>query len=423
MSTTNATTAVKEDPFKMALRQLDAVAKRMDLEPSLHEKLRHCKRCVIVSIPVRMDNGEIKVFTGYRVQHNTARGPAKGGIRYHPDDSLELTKALAMWMTWKCAVVGIPYGGAKGGVKCNPKEMSLGELERLTRRYASEIIDIIGPQVDIPAPDVNTNPQVMAWIMDTYSVNKGYAIPGVVTGKPLSIGGSAGRTEATGRGLAFVVRETAAKLNMSLAGARVVVQGFGNVGGNAAALLSDMGANIIAASDTRGAIVNEKGLPVNRLLQCKARGDSVASFDEAEKISADQLLEIECDFLLPCALEESITEANADRIRTRVIAEGANGPTTPEADATLEAKGIVVLPDILANAGGVVVSYLEWVQGLQELYWSESQVNSELEKVMVRSFNEVYNLVQKEKISFRTAAYMLGVGRVAEATRIRGLYP
>jgi glutamate dehydrogenase (NAD(P)+) len=332
-------------------------------------------------------------------------------------------KAMAMLMTWKCAVVGIPYGGAKGGVVCNPKEMSLGELERMTRRYTTEIIDMIGPERDIPAPDVATNPQVMAWIMDTYSMNKGYVVPGVVTGKPISIGGSAGRLEATGRGLGFIVRETARRLKMTVQGARVVIQGFGNVGGAAAHLLWQMGAKIIGVSEIQGGVVDEKGLPVDRMLEWRTKNGSIGDFKEGERIPRDKVLELDCDFLLPCALEEAITEANAGRISAKVIAEGANAPVTPEADVILDGKGVVVLPDILATAGGVIVSYLEWVQGLQELYWSEDEVNSELEKVMVRSCNEVWDLAQREKASLRMAAYMLAVGRVADAIRLRGIYP
>jgi len=423
MKSMSPTARFEDNPLQIALKQLAVAAEQINLEPGIHDKLKHCKKCVIVSFPVKTDDGGIKVFTGYRVQHNTDRGPAKGGIRYHPEVTLDLMKAMAMLMTWKCAVVGIPYGGAKGGVVCDPKAMSLGELERMTRRYTSEIIDIIGPERDIPAPDVATNPQVMAWMMDTYSMNKGHAVPGVVTGKPISIGGSAGRLEATGRGLAFIVRESAAKLNIPIQGARIAIQGFGNVGGGAAALLSAMGAKIVAISEIDGGIIDEKGLPVGRLLAFREKNGSVPEFEDSQRVDRDKILELDCDFLLPCALENAITGENAQAVSAKVIVEGANAPITPEAEAILASKGILVFPDILANAGGVVVSYLEWVQGLQELYWSEEEVNSELEKVMVRSFNEVYDLAQKEKVSMRLAAYTLGVGKVAEAIRVRGIYP
>ncbi|HXU13214.1 MAG TPA: Glu/Leu/Phe/Val dehydrogenase, partial [Candidatus Binatia bacterium] len=364
-----------------------------------------------------------KVFEGYRVQHNLARGPAKGGIRYHPSVTLDEVKALASWMTWKCATVNIPYGGGKGGVICDPKNMSLRELENMTRRYASEISIIIGPERDIPAPDVYTNAQTMAWIMDTYSMTVGATQLGVVTGKPLQIGGSQGRAEATARGVQFVTREACRERSISLKGAKVAVQGFGNAGSVAARLLSEDGASIIAVSDSSGGILNPKGLNIPAVLAHKETTGSLRGFRDADTISNDRLLELECDILVPAALENQITLANAGKIRAKIVAEAANGPTTPGADEILHKNGVFLIPDILANAGGVTVSYFEWVQSLQAFFWEEAQVNHHLEKVMTRAFNEVLSIAKKFNVHMRAAAYILAVGRVAEATRIRGIYP
>jgi glutamate dehydrogenase (NAD(P)+) len=411
------------NPFEIAQQQFDSAAEQLKLESWMREVLRRPKRQLIVSIPTRMDDGSIKVFEGYRVQHNLARGPAKGGIRYHPSVTLDEVKALASWMTWKCATVNIPYGGGKGGVICDPKNMSLRELENMTRRYASEISLIIGPDRDIPAPDVYTNAQTMAWIMDTYSMTVGATQLGVVTGKPLQIGGSQGRAEATARGVQFVTREACRERSISLKGAKVAVQGFGNAGSVAARLLSEDGASIIAVSDSSGGILNPKGLNITAVLAHKESTGSLRGFRDADSISNDRLLELECDILVPAALENQITLANASRIRAKIVAEAANGPTTPGADEVLHKNGVFLIPDILANAGGVTVSYFEWVQSLQAFFWEEAQVNHHLEKVMTRAFNEVLSIAKKFNVHMRAAAYILAVGRVAEATRIRGIYP
>jgi glutamate dehydrogenase (NAD(P)+) len=411
------------NPFEIAQQQFDSAAEQLKLESWMREVLRRPKRQLIVSIPTRMDDGSIKVFEGYRVQHNLARGPAKGGIRYHPSVTLDEVKALASWMTWKCATVNIPYGGGKGGVICDPKHMSQRELENMTRRYASEISLIIGPDRDIPAPDVYTNAQTMAWIMDTYSMTVGATQLGVVTGKPLQIGGSQGRAEATARGVQFVTREACRERSISLKGAKVAVQGFGNAGSVAARLLSEDGASIIAVSDSSGGILNPKGLNITAVLAHKESTGSLRGFRDADSISNDRLLELECDVLVPAALENQITLANASRIRAKIVAEAANGPTTPGADEVLHKNGVFLIPDILANAGGVTVSYFEWVQSLQAFFWEEAQVNHHLEKVMTRAFNEVLSIAKKFNVHMRAAAYILAVGRVAEATRIRGIYP
>ena len=411
------------NPFEIAQQQFDSAAEQLKLESWMREVLRRPKRQLIVSIPTRMDDGSIKVFEGYRVQHNLARGPAKGGIRYHPSVTLDEVKALASWMTWKCATVNIPYGGGKGGVICDPKNMSLRELENMTRRFASEISIIIGPERDIPAPDVYTNAQTMAWIMDTYSMTVGATQLGVVTGKPLQIGGSQGRAEATARGVQFVTREACREKKLSLKGAKVAVQGFGNAGSVAARLLSEDGASIIAVSDSSGGILNPKGLNIPAVLAHKESTGSLRGFREADSISNERLLELECDILVPAALENQITLANASRIRAKIVAEAANGPTTPGADEILHKNGVFLIPDILANAGGVTVSYFEWVQSLQAFFWEEAQVNHHLEKVMTRAFNEVLSIAKKFNVHMRAAAYILAVGRVAEATRIRGIYP
>lgn len=409
--------------WKRAVCQLDELAKEIDLDPDIHQILRHPKRCLIVSIPVRMDNGKTEVFTGFRVQHNVNRGPAKGGIRYHPSVSLDEVKALAMWMTWKCAVINIPYGGAKGGIICDPKKLSLSETERLTRRYVSEIISLIGPEKDIPAPDVNTNPQVMAWIMDTYSMSVGYSVPGVVTGKPVSIGGSLGRNKATSRGVMYSLMNAAKVLGLDLATQRVVIQGYGNAGWNLARLLSEQGCSIVGVSDSLGGIYNSKGLDPVKVYEHKKETGSVVDFTDSDEITNEELLSLDCDILVPAALEDQITEENADKIKAKLIAEATNGPTTPEADKILEEKGVFVIPDILANAGGVTVSYFEWVQDLQSYFWTERELNLKLRDIMRKAFDNVYCISQEKSVSMRKASLMLAIERVAEATRIRGLYP
>nr|WP_202901853.1 Glu/Leu/Phe/Val dehydrogenase [Thermogemmatispora carboxidivorans] len=411
------------NPYEMAVQQFEEAADRLNLSEDMREILRKPKRELTVNFPVRLDDGRIKTFTGYRVQHNVNRGPAKGGIRYSPDVTLDEVKALAMWMTWKCAVVGIPYGGAKGGVICDPKTMSPGELERLTRRYATEISIIIGPHSDIPAPDVNTNPQVMAWIMDTYSMHEGFSIPAVVTGKPLSIGGSEGRNDATAMGVLFVTRQAAHRIGMPLRGARVSIQGFGNAGSIAARLFHHEGCKIVAVSDTRGGIYNEAGLDPAAVLRHKQERGSVVGFPMAQPISPQQVLEVPCDILIPAATEGVITEANASRIQARIIAEAANGPTTPQADRILGRKGVIVIPDILANAGGVTVSYFEWVQDLQSFFWGVEEITQKLEIIMKRAFAAVVEKAEQYHCDLRLAANMLAISRVAEATQIRGIYP
>ena len=411
------------NPFHIAMNQFDTAASYLKLKPWLREILMRPKRQLIVSVPTRMDDGSFRVFEGYRVQHSIARGPAKGGIRYHPNVTLDEVKALAAWMTWKCATVGIPYGGGKGGIVCNPKEMSLGELERMTRRYTSEISIIIGPEQDIPAPDVYTNAQTMAWIMDTYSMTTGNTALGVVTGKPLSVGGSLGRNEATARGCAYVIREACRERRIPLKGARVAVQGYGNAGSIAARLLHEMGARIIALSDSRGGIMNTAGIDPVRAEDRKNRKGTLVGLPDTQKISNEQLLTLPCEILVPAALENQITQANVAQVQAKIVAEAANGPTTPAADRILYKNGIMVLPDILANAGGVTVSYFEWVQGLQSFFWTEDEVNKKLEGIMVRAFGEVLHRAKEFKVDMRTAAYILAVGRVAETTMTRGIYP
>lgn len=411
------------DAWEMAVSQVKEVAEMIDMDPNMVEILSKCKRELTVNFPVKMDDGSVKVFTGFRIQHNDVRGPSKGGLRYAPSVYRGEVMALAMWMTWKCAVVGIPYGGAKGGVICNPKEMSLGELERMTRRFASEISIIIGPEKDIPAPDVYTNPQVMAWIMDTYSMIKGYSVPGVVTGKPITLGGSLGRNEATATGCVYVIEDVAKKIGMELKGATAVVQGYGNAGAIAARLLYERGCKIIGVSDSKGGIYNPEGFDPTKVMKHKQETKSVIGYPGTKQITNEELLELECDILVPAALEGVITEANADNIKTKIIAEAANGPTTPEADKVLFNKGIIVLPDILANAGGVTVSYFEWVQSETALFWDEKEVNTKLRKIMDRAFNSVYDLREKHKCNMRTAAYMLAMERVAEAYTLRGIFP
>jgi glutamate dehydrogenase (NAD(P)+) len=414
----------KVNSFEMAKKQVDLAAKYLNLDSGSIEKLKNTKRELIVHFPVEMDDKKVKIFTGYRIQHNVARGPAKGGIRYHPDVDLDEMRALAMWMTWKSAVVKIPFGGAKGGVECNPKEMSLHEIEHLTRRFTWEISMMLGPEQDIPAPDVNTNPQVMAWIMDTYSILKGYSVPGVVTGKPIELGGSLGRFEATGRGVVIASLEALKYLKIPIEGAKVVIQGCGNVGGIAAMHFDRLGAKVIAISDSQKGLYNENGLDVKRALEYKAKYKCfVCETKDETEITNQELLELKCDVLVPAAIENQIVEKNASRIKAKIIAEGANGPTTPEADEILNDKGIFIVPDILANAGGVTVSYFEWVQNLQELIWSEEEVLDRLTRIMQKGFKEVLDISLSKKIPMRAAALVLGIGRVAEATRLRGLYP
>jgi glutamate dehydrogenase (NAD(P)+) len=414
----------KINPFEVALKQLEEASKILNLEKGMLEILSNPKRILTVSIPTRMDDGRIKVFTGFRSQHNDARGPHKGGIRYHPDVTLDEVKALSMWMTWKCAIANIPYGGGKGGIICNPKQMSENELERMTRRFAYLIADIIGPYKDIPAPDVYTGGKEMAWIMDTYSALKGnYVQPEVITGKPLAIGGSLGRTEATGRGLAYTVREAAKKRNMDMKQATFVVQGFGNAGQFASKLVEEQGAKMIAASDSQGAIINTNGISVDELMKFKTETGSIVGFGNAKSITNDELLETECTILIPAALENQITKNNVDKIKTQIIAEAANGPTTPEADDILYKKNILVIPDVLANGGGVTVSYFEWLQNLRREYWTEEEVNNRLDMNITKSFFDVYDTHEKYKVDMRKAATLLAVQRVVEAINIRGLWP
>jgi glutamate dehydrogenase (NAD(P)+) len=415
--------AERETPLVSAQRQFDVAADVLNLEPGLRRILRTPQRELIVGFPVKMDDGRIEVFTGYRVHHNITRGPAKGGIRYHPALTLDDARALAMWMTWKCAVVNIPYGGAKGGVVVNPKTLSAGELERLTRRYTSEIGVLIGPDRDIPAPDIGTNQQIMAWVMDTYSMQAGHTVPAVVTGKPLNIGGSHGRNEATARGLAYALREAVEALSLDLAASRVAIQGFGNVGATIARLLDEMGARVVALSDSQGGIYSRAGLSVAEVAAHKARTGTLADFAEAERVTNADLLELPCDILIPAAVETQITAQNAGRIQARIIGEAANGPTTPEADRILFERGVFVIPDILANAGGVTVSYFEWVQGLQEFFWTEREVNAQLERIIAGAFQSVLRTAHERQVDMRTAAYLIAVERVAQATRTRGIYP
>lgn len=417
----------RENPFLIAQQQFDRAAAMLDLPEGIRAILRVPNRELTVTFPVKLDNGSTRVFTGYRVQHNLSRGPAKGGIRYHPAVDLDEVRALAMWMTWKCALVNIPYGGAKGGVVVDPATLSIHELERLTRRFATEISVLIGSDKDIPAPDVNTNAQVMAWIMDTISMHEGHTVPSVITGKPIGVGGSLGRTDATGRGVSLMVREWARGAGRDLGLLDVVVQGFGNVGGTAALLLSDMGCRVIAVSDASGGYFRRGGLDIQAMQAYVAKHPRrlLEGYEAPglERLSNAELLELECDVLVPAALENQLTEQNAPNIRAKVIVEGANGPTTPTADAIFEERGITVVPDILANAGGVTVSYFEWVQGLQSFFWDEQDVNAKLERIMVHAFGQVYEVAKERNISLRLAAYLLAVRRVADATMTRGIYP
>lgn len=413
----------KNNPYEMALEQLDKAVKKIKLDPGIHEILKYPKRTVIIPVPIIMDNGECKVFTGYRVQHHDARGPFKGGVRYHPDVTLDEMKALAMWMTWKCSVMDLPFGGAKGGVVCNPKVMSEGELQRLTRRYTANLIRFIGPETDILAPDLYTNPKTMAWIMDTYSTYVGYCSPGVVTGKPLSIGGSKGRLEATAMGVSFMCREAAKLLKIHPKEGRVAVQGYGNVGYYAAKFASEIGFRVVGVSDSAGGIYDPDGLDPDAVLAHKVKAGSVRGYGGSEEITNRELLELECDILIPAALENQITEANADNIKAKVVVEGANGPTTPKADEILFEKEIMVVPDILANAGGVTVSYFEWVQDLMSYFWTYEAVKNTLDEKMVAALKDVLEIARKNRVDMRTAAYMLAVGRVAETIELRGIFP
>lgn len=412
----------EKNPFEAMSERFDRAAKLLNLEEDLYAVMRVPSREIKVYIPVRMDSGHIQVFEGFRVQHNFARGPAKGGIRYAPDVSLDEVKALSAWMTWKCAVVNVPFGGGKGGIICDPHQMSIGELERMTRRYTSELIDFIGPDKDVPAPDMNTNEQTMAWIMDTYSMHMRHTVNAVVTGKPVALGGSLGRREATGRGVMFTVNEAIKRFNLTPEQTSVVVQGSGNVGGIGAELLYQKGYKITAISDVGGGIYNPNGLNIPHALEYLSANKTFEGYQDVEFVDNKGLLEIECDVLAPCATENQITSENADRIRCKILAEGANGPTTPKADKILHDKGIFVIPDILANAGGVTVSYFEWVQDRMGYFWSEAEVNARLEDKMVASFNELVHYAEKHNVDSRTAAYMLAIDRVAYDTRMRGIY-
>jgi glutamate dehydrogenase (NAD(P)+) len=420
-------TSEHDNPFHIAQQQFDKAAELLDLPRSIRAVLRVPQRELTVNFPVKMDDGTTTVFTGYRVQHNLGRGPVKGGIRYHPQVDIDEVRALAMWMTWKCALVNIPYGGAKGGVVVDPAKLSMNELERLTRRFATEISILIGPDRDIPAPDVNTNPQIMAWIMDTISMHQGHTVNAVITGKPILVGGSLGRNEATGRGVSLMVREWARRASANLENLSIVVQGFGNVGGIAAELLVEMGCKVIAVSDATGGYIRRDGLDIQAMRTHAARHprrllDGYTA-PGVERITNAELLELPCDVLVPAALENQLTDHNAPRVRSKIIVEGANGPTTPAADAIFEDRGITVIPDILANAGGVTVSYFEWVQGLQSFFWDEIDVNAKLEKIIVNAFEQVYVLSKERNVSMRLAAYLLAVRRVADAALIRGIYP
>jgi glutamate dehydrogenase (NAD(P)+) len=407
---------------EMAIRQFDIAADKLAIDPNVASRLRRPDRAMIVSVPTRMDDGHVHVFTGYRVQHNDVLGPFKGGIRYHPAVNLGEVTALAMWMTWKCSLVGLPLGGAKGGIACDPAQLSRAELQSMTRRYTAEILNFIGPEVDVPAPDMGTNEQVMAWIMDTYSQHKGHAVPEVVTGKPVAIGGTLGRRESTGRGLVYTIMEAAKHLNIDLAKCTAVVQGFGNVGSVAVKDLAAVGVKIIGVSDRTGGFVDPKGLPVDKLLELAHKRHSLEGCPYGDKITNEQLLELQCDVLVPAALEMQITKENAPRLQCRILAEGANGPTTPEADVILREKDVFLIPDVLANAGGVIVSYFEWVQDLQNFFWTEEEVNKRLRDILVKAFHEVLAMSRKHDVDMRLAALMIGIERVARAMLWRGLY-
>ena len=415
--------ARESNPYQNALAQLDIAARYLELDPGLHEVLKQPQRELTVHFPVKRDSGKTEMFTGYRVQHNMARGPSKGGLRYSLGANLDEIRALAMWMTWKCAIVNIPFGGAKGGVVCDPRAMSLGELERMTRRYASEISLVIGPDTDIPAPDMGTNAQTMAWIMDTYSMSRGRTIPAVVTGKPVAVGGSEGRSDATGRGIVSITQETMKEFGLDLIGLRVVVQGFGNVGGVAARLFHERGAKVIAVSDVAGGLYDPDGLDIALILRNATADGRLPTSGFGEPITPLELLELDCDVLVPAAIENQITVENAARIKARFVIEGANGPTTPAADVILRERGIFLVPDVLANAGGVIVSYFEWVQDLQFYFWAEGEVNARMEAILIKAYHDVRTKAKREEIDMRLASYLIGVQRVADATLLRGIYP
>lgn len=416
------TTDIRLSALENAMQQFDEAAGRLNVDKTMLEILKQPRRAVIVNLPIQMDDGRFEVFTGYRVQHSITRGPAKGGIRYHPDVSLDEVSALAAWMTWKCAIVGIPFGGAKGGIACDPSRMSKGELERLTRRYTADLLDVLGPELDVPAPDVNTGAQTMAWVMDTFSMHARHTVTSSVTGKPIEIGGSLGRREATGRGILFSIREACKHKNIELKGARCVVQGFGNVGSVAADLLYKDGARMIAICDIYGGVYNPEGLDVPKLLEHVQNTGKVVGFEGAKPIGHDQLMRLECEILVPAALENVITSKNADKIRAAIVAEGANGPTTTNADKILESRGVLVIPDILCNSGGVTVSYFEWVQDRIGYFWSEDEVNRRLEAIMVKAFNDVLKVSLENQCNMRMAAFMLAIKRVMDVTMIRGVY-
>lgn len=407
---------------EMAVRQFEIAAEKLNLDPNVASRLRRPDRALIVSVPTRMDDGTVHVFTGYRVQHNDVLGPFKGGIRYHPDVNLGEVSALAMWMTWKCSLVGLSLGGGKGGVACDPSKLSRKELQNMTRRYTAEILNFIGPEMDVPAPDMGTNEQVMAWIMDTYSQHKGHAVPGIVTGKPVDIGGTLGRKEATGRGVVYTIVEAARLLGLDLPRCTASIQGFGNVGSVAAKELGALGVKLVAVSDRTGGVLNEKGLSLDDLIALKDKNQELEQFSWGERIRREQVLEVPCDILIPAAGEMQITIENAARVKCKILAEGANGPTTLEADKILREKGIFVIPDILANAGGVIVSYFEWVQDLQNFFWTEDEVNQKLRSILTRAFHQVQGMSEKEKVDMRMAALMIGIHRVARAMLWRGLY-
>jgi glutamate dehydrogenase (NAD(P)+) len=411
------------NPYEVAVSQFDEAADRLGLSQAMRAILRKPKRELIVNFPVRMDNGDIEMYTGYRVQHNINRGPAKGGIRFSPEVSLDEVRALAMWMTWKCAVVNIPFGGAKGGVLCDPHKLSRAELERLSRRYATEISIFIGPNSDIPAPDMNTNPQIMAWMMDTFSMHQGYSVPAVITGKPLAIGGSEGRLEATARGVQYVTRDAMIDLGMNPEECRVVIQGFGNVGSISARLLHELGCKIVGLSDIQGGVYNAQGIDVHQAMHYSKEHGTLTGLPSTEHVTNSELLTLPCDVLLPAALENQLTRRNAAQVKARLIIEAANGPTTPEADVILNDRGVTIVPDILANAGGVTVSYFEWVQDLQRFFWAEHEINNRLETIMTRAYKAVRDKSLQQETNLRMGAYLLAVARVAEATEIRGVYP
>jgi len=416
---------IDKNPFEMAKKQIDIVAEKMGLDEHISKYLKRIERSLIVSIPIIMDNGDLEVFEGYRVHHSTVRGPGKGGLRYSEGVFLDEVKALAMWMTWKNSLLNLPLGGAKGGVCVDPSKLSKKELERLTRRFTAEIINVIGPDIDIPAPDINTNPQIMAWIMDTYSMQKGTSVPGVVTGKPIEIGGSVGRETATGRGLYFILQAICEKLDLDLKSLKIVIQGFGNVGGNIAKILYEEGAKVIAVSDISGGLFDEKGLDIEELLEWRDQNGLLKDFYEKDYffISNKELLEIECDVLIPASIENQIIESNANDLKCKVILEGANGPTTPEADEILKRREIIVIPDILANAGGVCVSYFEYVQDLQSYFWKLDRINHELRNIMIEAFDEVYKVSKEKKVTLRIAAYMIAISRLKKAIELRGIFP